>query len=309
MVIIHVMGGLGNQLYQYAMYEKLKYFGKQVKLDLHAYETENTDEKEWRNLELTWLKDLKYETCTKEERTTFLDNRMSLQDKVRRKLFGRKNKTIKETKSYMPEIFDMDEIYLYGYWTCEKYYEDIIPLLQEKIQFKPSECYKNVECMEQMKHENAVSIHIRRTDYLTVADGKRYMGICTDAYYQAAMQYICEHVQNPVFYIFSDDVEFARAHFKQEHMRIVDWNTGKNSLYDMQLMSCCKHNICANSTFSMWGARLNRNPNKIMLRPLHCDNYETDSVEEIQENWAKWILVNPEGKVYEGFNIGNCTGV
>lgn len=297
MIIVHVMGGLGNQLYQYAMYLKLKSLGKQVKLDTNAYQLTDEDDKEWRKLELDWLESVSYETCTNEERILFRDSSMKLTARIRRKLFGRKDRTVKEEKSYMPEIFEMDNVYLYGYWACEKYYEDIIPQLQSSIRFKTSINENNQLCMEQMKKENAVSIHVRRSDYLTVADGKRYMGICTDAYYQAAIRYICEHVENPVFYIFSDDVEYVREHFNADNMHIVDWNQGEDSLYDMQLMSCCKHNICANSTFSMWGARLNQYPDKMMIRPLHSDNYETDSVVEIQENWKKWILIDTEGEL------------
>ncbi len=295
MIIIHVMGGLGNQLYQYAMSEKLKTLGKQVKLDVGAYQTADPEEREWRRLELDWLDSLFYEKCSDEERLLYRDSSIKLQDRIRRKVFGRKDKTVKESKSFMPEIYEMDDVYLYGYWACEKYYEDIIPLLHEKIRFCPSKNEKNQSCMEQMQRQNAVSLHIRRADYLTVADGERYMGICTEAYYQAAIRYISERVDNPVFYIFSDDVDYAREHFKEANMHIVDWNTGNESMYDMQLMSYCKHNICANSTFSMWGARLNKHPEKIMIRPLHSDNYETDSVAEIRDNWKKWILIDAEG--------------
>ncbi len=297
MIIIHVMGGLGNQLYQYAMSEKLKALGKEVKLDFYAYKTATGDDKEWRELELEWLEGLEYEACTAEERTHFLDNDMRLASRIRRKLFGRKNKTISENKDYMPEIYDMDDVYLYGFWGCERYYSDIIPVLQKKIQFPKSNDPKNIKAIKDMNNSNSVSIHIRRKDYLTVADGKRYMGICTDEYYQSAVNYINQKVEKPVFYVFSDDVEFARANFNDENMHIVDWNTGKDSLYDMELMSNCKHNICANSTFSLWGARLNKNKNKLMIRPLHHDNYEQTDVMTVYENWKGWILIDSDGSI------------
>lgn len=297
MIIIHVMGGLGNQLYQYALYEKLKKMGKEVKLDTYAYTQAAGAEKEWRSLELDKFSDMFYEKAAPKDRERLLDNRMTLPAKVRRKLLGRKDKTVRETKEYMPEIFEMDDVYLYGFWNCEKYYEDEIQLLQQKIKFPPSTNPKNNQVMERMKQENAVSMHVRRSDYLTVADGKRYMGICTDAYYESAMAYIKERVENPVFYIFSDDVPYCRKHYKDEKVHIVDWNAADESLYDMQLMSCCKHNICANSTFSIWGARLNTNPDKIMIRPLHHDNYETTSAKEIKEWWKKWVLADPQGNI------------
>ncbi len=296
MIIIHVMGGLGNQLYQYAMYEKLKSIGKEVKLDIHAYTTEDKEEREWRKLELEWL-GLSYEVCTAEERAALLDNKLDILSRVRRKIFGRKNKTVEETQVYMPEVYDMDEVYLYGYWACEKYYEDIIPLLQEKIKFPESADERNGQCMEQMRQQESVSIHIRRMDYLSVADGARYTGICTDKYYTAAIEYMKCKLNNPEFYIFSDDLEYVREHYNDEHMHIVDWNTGSNSMYDMQLMSACRHNICANSTFSIWGARLNQNPDKLVIKPLRHDNYETISVEKMKEYWKSWILMDAQGSI------------
>lgn len=300
MIIIHVMGGLGNQLYQYALSEKLKTLGKEVKLDLYAYKDARGEDREWRPLELERLEGLEYEVCTKKERTLFLDSSMKLKDRVRRKLTGRKSRVVNEKGDYMPEILEMDAVYLYGFWGCERYYSDIIGLLQQKIRFPKSINPANCEAVTEMERTNSVSVHIRRMDYLAVADGKRYMGICTDDYYDGALGYIREHVDNPVFYIFSDDTEYAREHFGEPNMRIVDWNTGDDSMYDMELMSRCKHNICANSTFSIWGARLNRYADKLMLRPLHHDNYETASPEEIHENWKGWILINSAGEiVYE----------
>lgn len=297
MIIIHVMGGLGNQLYQYALYEKFKFLGKEVKLDLFAYKGAQGEEKEWRSFELEWLDGVAYEICTEDERCLFLDNSMKFIDRVRRKLIGRREKTVKEDADYMPEIFSMDNVYLYGFWNCEKYYIDIIPKLQEKIKFPPSTNPRNRHMMQAMRQENAISIHIRRDDYLTVADGKRYMGICTEAYYNCAIDYISERVENPIFYIFSDDTAYAKRIYNKNNMCVVDWNTGKDSLYDMELMRCCKHNICANSTFSMWGARLNTNPKKIMIRPLHHDNYETTDTETMHQNWPGWILIDAMGVV------------
>ncbi len=297
MIIIHVMGGLGNQLYQYAMYEKLKKLGKDVKLDLFDYKEAKGDEREWRDLELEYFPGLDYDVCQLSERTLFLDNSRNFFARVRRKLFGRKDRTIRETDSYMPELFDMDDVYLHGFWNSEKYYADMIPELQRKIIFPPSGNEKNINCIKEMERVNSVSIHIRRSDYLQVAGGKRYMGICTDEYYKGAMDYIEKHVENPVYYIFSDDEEYAREHFSENNMNVVYWNKGKDSFYDMQLMSCCKHNICANSTFSLWGARLNTYKDKIMIRPLRHDNYDESSPDKIKDEWKNWILIDKNGQL------------
>ena len=297
MVIVHVMGGLGNQLCQYALSEKLKTLGKTVKLDTYEYTTQDENYKEWRELELEWLEALDYEVCTSEERMAFLYNDMAFLSRVRRKLLGRKDKSLYEKNFYMPEILEVDDRCLNGYWVCDAYYADIMPMLRSKIRFPISDDVRNQECMKQMQQEESVSLHIRRTDYLSVAGGERCMGICTQEYYQSAIRYMEQRLQNPVFYIFSDDSDYAREHYKGENIRIVDWNTGKNSMYDMQLMSQCKHNICANSTFSIWGARLNAFPDKIMIRPLHLDNYEAMSEQEIKNGWKNWILIDETGSV------------
>lgn len=299
MIIIHMMGGLGNQLYQYAMYEKLKSLGREVRLDLYAYTEALGEDREWRKFELGRFRGLDFEVCSIQERTRLLDNSMKPWARIRRKVCGRQDKTVRETTEYMPKIFDMDNVYLYGFWNCERYYEEILPLLRKKIIFPESDNPKNISCMEKMAKEEAVSVHIRRADYLTVAGGARYMGICTEAYYQGAMDYISSRVDNPVYYIFSDDHEYVKTHYQGNNIRIVDWNEGDDSIFDMQLMSCCKHNICANSTFSMWGARLNPNPDKLMLRPLHHDNYEKTTAATIQQNWKDWILLDKNGKIYE----------
>ena len=128
-----------------------------MKLDLYAYTDAKGEDREWRELELERLEGLEYTVCTRQ---------------------------VAETADYMPEIFEMDDVYLYGFWGCERYYKDITGLLRQKIRFPKSGNPANIETLARMEHENAVSVHIRRKDYLTVASGARYMGICTQAYYQ-----------------------------------------------------------------------------------------------------------------------------
>ncbi len=101
MILIHVMGGLGNQLYQYALYEKMKSLGKQVKLDTYAYCDEAGEDKEWRSLELDRFPSIQYDKATIEDRTRLLDNSGLLTAKIRRKLLGRKDRTVRESKEYM----------------------------------------------------------------------------------------------------------------------------------------------------------------------------------------------------------------
>lgn len=299
MVIIRVIGGLGNQLYQYALYEKMKSLGKEVKLDITDY-TKYAREPERRALELAYFEKLPYEVCTMEERYALTDDKQAFLSKVRRKLFGKHRNIYVEQEDYTPEIFEWDNVYLDGFWNCEKYYEDRIPYLQEKIVFPKSNNPKNEETAAKMLSENAVSIHIRRSDYLDECRKDRYGNICTDAYYASALSYVKERLGDVQIYVFSDDIPYVTEKFKDEKVTIVDWNTGADSFYDMMLMSKCAANICANSTFSMWGARLNKRLDKIMVRPFKHDNMQDFSEEYMRETWKNWVLIEKEGKVVHG---------
>ena len=139
----------------------------------------------------------------------------------------------------------------------------------------------------------AVSIHIRRGDYL--ATPEVYGGICTDAYYDAAIRFIRERYPAARFFFFSDDTAYVREHYADGEDEVIDWNVGRNSFYDMMLMSCCRHNICANSTFSFWGARLNDNKTKCMIRPSIHKNTQKCVPEQMKELWQGWTLITPQG--------------
>ena len=106
-----------------------------------------------------------------------------------------------------------------------------------------------------------------------------------------------EQTPDAHFYVFSDDSVYAKNAYPGKEFTVVDWNTGKNSLFDMQLMSCCGHNICANSTFSFWGARLNPSPDKVMIRPSKHKNSQNIVPEEMKKLWDGWVLIDGKGTV------------
>ena len=295
MLIIRMQGGLGNQLYEYSMYEKLKSLGKEVYLDKTDY-TDKAKFRDKRELELEYFDCFSYELCTEKQRKKLVDDKRTFWARVRRKLLGDYSKILRENKDYMPEVFDADDKYLIGWWNCEKYYEDIIPMLQKKIVFPKRYNRQTKDLLEKLEgKKNTVSIHIRLGDY--VEKSSMYGNICTDAYYQAAIAYIEENIGNPEIYLFSDEPIQAAKMLGNMQVTVVDWNVGKDSMYDMLIQSKCAHNICANSTFSMWGARLNTNPDKIMIRPLKHDNKQKITVDYVKETWKNWIIIDEEGIV------------
>ena len=306
MVIIHVVGGFGNQLYCYALYEKLKSLGKEVKLDIADY-LPGAREPEKRALELPLLENLSYEVCTSKERYALTDDSRAFFSRVRRKLFGSRTKIYRENDRFDEKVFELDQIYLDGYWNSEAYISDIIPLLQEKIKFPVSSQEKNRSYAEKIGKEESVFLHIRRSDYLDPSCIDRYRDICTESYYRSAFSYVkavhekrkreglVDQGASLKLYIFSDDPEYARETYQDLGAEIVDWNQGKDSFYDCMLMSLCKYHICANSTFSMWAARLSTRKDKVMIRPLYADRYQKITPQEIRQEWKGWVLIDAEG--------------
>lgn len=298
MIIVQVAGGLGNQLQQYALYRKFLSLGKEAKLDISWFDPANQGKGilARRELELAFFEHLPFEVCTEREKEKLI-GKEGISGKLKRKLLPASVCWFRESQMYHPEIFQMEDMYISGYFACEKYYADILPDLRKIIHFPVSSNQENLKMAGEIQSCEAVSVHIRRGDYLDAQNAALFGNICTEKYYEGAVRYIKEHCNCPHFYIFSDDAAYAKEHFKGEEYTVVDINRGRDSFYDMWLMSQCKHNICANSTFSFWGARLNPNENKIMIRPTIHRNNQVFVKEEMEELWKGWSLVSPEGQI------------
>lgn len=332
MIIIQIAGGLGNQLQQYALYQKFKSLGAEAKLDLSWFEQfedtkQETNDKEPykeqnkddhgtkkikpaikqnivvtnRQCELDFFDHLPYESCTEEERNA-LTGSQGLAGKLRRKLFPQTVHWYKEKQMYDPELLNYRDRYLSGYFACEKYYADILPELRAMIRFPEiADAQKrmaNEEILKKIRNHHAVSVHIRRGDYLQPENAAMFGNICTEEYYESALNYMKERIEDPHFFIFSDDVAYVKEHYQGEEYTIVDINHGDDSFYDMYLMSRCEGNICANSTFSFWGARLNARPDKIMIRPTKQKNSQIFDEAQMKDLWKNWIFIDPQGKQY-----------
>ncbi len=302
MIIIRVMGGLGNQLQQYALFRKFQSLGVEAKLDLSWFSGESQESAAApRKFALSDFEGVSLETASADEVRALLgrayEEEAGLSEKLKKRLMPGKMPLFEESEMYHPQIFSWRARYLVGYWACEAYYADILGRLREELRFPESGDVRNREIMAEMAAQPSVSIHVRRGDYLDAANAAVFGGICTEEYYDACVNFIKEKCPGAVFYVFSDDADYVRAHFTGEAFRIVDWNRGENSFYDMHLMSCCRHNICANSTFSFWGARLNSHPDKMTLRPSIHKNTQTCVPEQMKKLWAGWTLVTPEGTI------------
>jgi hypothetical protein len=160
------------------------------------------------------------------------------------------------------------KVYLKGYWQSEQYFIDIADNIRQAFTFPPLAQGQNQQLAQQIRAVNAVSIHIRRTDYVTDPAANHVLGPCTLYYYERCIRYIMERVATPHFFIFSDEPEWTRAHLKlTQPATYVAHNGPEQDFEDMRLMSLCKHHIIANSSFSWWGAWLASYRDKLVLAP------------------------------------------
>ena len=296
MIIIEVAGGLGNQLQQYALYRKFLSLGRDARLDVSWFEAENQGKMlAGRELELQFFDGLSYSVCTPEEKAALVGG-AGLTGKLKRKLFPSVIHCFHESQMYHPELLGYEHMYLKGYFACEKYYRDILPELRDEIRFPVSDNSRNEQIASEMRNCESVSVHIRRGDYLNPENERMFGNICTDAYYSKALELLKEEVPGAHFYLFSDDVSYISEKYHGNEYTVVDINRGRDSFFDMWLMSNCRHNICANSTFSFWGARLNHNEKKIIIRPTIHKSTQVFDRGEMRELWQGWRFISPEGE-------------
>ena len=306
MIIIQLAGGLGNQMFQYALYLQLKSLGKDVKID----DTAGFVQDEKRDPAL-YPFDITYECASKKELVRMLDSSPLPWNRLRRKLCGRKKKSyFEENKRFHPEIMTWDDIYLEGYWQTEKYFEavsdqvkrsfDTDKLLQYIRNSEPSGSTVKLvsgsgnpnsgqrtldDWLTQITSTESVSVHIRRGDYLLPENQALFGGICTETYYRNALEQMKREHPDCRFYLFTNDKQWIKERVDDyinkrlqragtettdsdwpDIIEVVDLRE-QNDYAEFALMSKCRHNILANSSFSWWASYLNVNEDKTVLAP------------------------------------------
>lgn len=280
MIIICFQGGLGNQMFQYAYYRELKYLFPDIKIMADIYDFQS--EMSLRKYELDFIFDINLPIATKFD-VIRLSNRIPGNGKltfIRRKTSEKLANIFRTTpdKLYPHYFFLESEVkrdfkinqnyYLEGFWHTEEAFSDVrdevVADFRKPLDDRSAAKINLDEYISGWKDNNTVGVHIRRTDYLM---GEVFIKLST-GYYKRAIEYVSERVKNPLFVFFSDDIDYVKKNFNWvENKKIITKNTGDNSYKDMLLMAECNHNIIANSTFSYWGAYLNKNPEKIVIAP------------------------------------------
>lgn len=261
-IIIVLSGGLGNQMFQYALYLYYQSRGITVKIDEL---TEYAHEKK-RKPELREVFGIHYEKATPEEICHWTDSYMDFAARIRRKVFGRRTRLYLDTYGFDRTVLELDNAYLYGWWQSEKYFQRVEDRVRQAFRFSDEGLNDtNKEYLNRIQNCESVGVHLRRGDYLEV--NELYGGICTEEYYALAIQKMKRQIPDCEFFLFTNDPLWAREHMAGEGITIVEENDEAHGYLDMYLMSRCKHNIIANSSFSWWAAWLNENPGKRIIAP------------------------------------------
>lgn len=295
MKFVALTGGLGNQLFIYAFCMELRQRGYRTVL----FKPYSDDAKAYghQGYELKKLFQVKeYEdqgSSIANQLLSFMTRlMMPLPYSVRNRLYevlGVYTVTVPENFIYYPEVFHFKHKHelFRGTWQSSKYFSHAEEALRKNLVFDVSLLSdKTKEIEADMALCTSVSIHIRRGDYLSQLYANGFAGVCTEDYYSRAIDYIRQKVENPVFFVFTDDQDWVRDNFKVGDARYVFHNTGKDSWQDMYLMSRCHHQIIANSSFSWWGAWLNQHEDKLVVAPrLWWRMFDKDDV--VPEGWVR----------------------
>ncbi len=290
MRIVKLKGGLGNQMFQYAFAKLLEQqTGEEIKLDLNEYKELYDDQVripriQKFNLSLTEITDIELKRiCLLNHKGNPLTFKYRLGIAIE-KAFNRKYYFEKD-RSYRKLDFIKNYTYFDGYWQAWKYVEPIIDIL--KKEFIPNYIINNKtnKTIEQVLGEQSVFVGIRKGDY--ELEQKHY-GKFEQEYYERAFKIVEEKLNNPVYYIFSNNIEWVKNNINFGKRRIVyrENNDIVDDFEEFLIMSSCKHDIITNSPFHWWAAILHGNRKKVIIAPQKWF-FDNKPISIYPENWIK----------------------
>jgi len=294
MDVVVIFNGLGNQMSQYALYLQKKAIDESTRFIIdkrflsnhNGYELDNVFNIDYKDNFINSILFLlfrilcvkKYPLVSKPILKFFNFLGVSLLEE--NKNYDYDEKLLKSSKGIR---------FLYGGWHSEKYFIHYKQQIADVYKFNIDQTDTILQkYLNKIKMLNSVSIHVRRGDYMKGQNFELFGSVCTQEYFKVAINEIHKKVDNPHFFIFSNDIKWVKENLKINNYTIVDCNNGKNSWKDMFLISNCKHNINSNSTFSWWASWLNINEDKLVLVPQYfINNFETKDF--YPAHWKKII--------------------
>lgn len=295
MIIVKLMGGLGNQMFQYAAARSLaQRHNTEVAMDCSFLANPPPGDTP-RQYFLDSLA-VKQRFASVHEIAEIGGLYRSVSQKVllriRRLACIAKSENIFREKglNFCPEFLGLpDNVYLDGFWQSERYFADIAEIIRKEFAVSDEPRGRNLELAGRIKSTEGVSVHFRRGDYLNSAKTAAYHGLPGIDYYHRALDKIREYVSDPKLFVFSDEPDWVRQNIEfPVPFEIVDHNPPERGVEDLRLMSCCRHAIIANSSFSWWGAWLITNPQKMVVAPSRWfAAAENDPVDLIPDSWIR----------------------
>ena len=289
MIVVKLVGGLGNQMFEYAAAK-----GLAAKLDVRL------------KMDLSWFSQIApgdtprhYELKSSKLSQDFIDFKpffagtslLSRGKALAAPAFGRKALNLYREPHYHYNadlLKQPDSTYLDGYFQSEKYFAHIREDLLADFSWAKPATGKNKKLLDTIDaDENSVSIHVRRGDYVSNESAAEFHGLRGVDYYQPAVKIIEKSVKTPNYYVFSDEPDWCKENLKFKHnTTYIDWNP--DGAEDMRLMKSCRHNVLANSSFSWWGAWLNTNEDKIVVAPKQWFNDPSINTNDVvPESWRR----------------------
>lgn len=288
MLIVKIQGGLGNQLFQYAFASQLAMRSKTgFKLDVTFYEKNPSRKYELCHFGITGP------IASVEEINAFKTPASFGLILLKNKILQKKKRVVTESglrfnPSYLKPV---KSGIINGYWQSEKYFMDIAEKIKTEFTLLYPPTGENLSLLQAIKSGNSISVHVRRGDYDSDSSANQIHGTCSIDYYHKAAELIAQQVQNPIFYIFSDDMAWVRNYLKFKYqVCYVEINDSHTAFEDLRLMQHCHHHIIANSTFSWWGAWLNPKKNKIVVAPkrwFNDEEMERQATDILPDNWIR----------------------
>lgn len=291
-IIVRLQGGLGNQLYQYAIGRSLSVkMGRPLLLDKRTIEPEAPK----RHYDLGVFNIQEQFVSGHLAWATRWVGSVRLGELFRRLWLSAKNYRYlrDQMTGYDPSIFSEHDgpIILFGYWQSYRYFESIEDILRKELFFTAAADSTNQAMQSRLRNSNSVAVHVRRGDYVSNPQFTSTLGLCDASYYLRAANYLCGLGENLEFFVFTDDPIWARDNLDLgAAFTVLDHNLGKADYEDMRLMSSCRHLIIANSSFSWWGAWLANRSGKKVITPSTWFVHDTVPFEDRVPN--EWIQLD-----------------
>ncbi|MEL6718065.1 MAG: alpha-1,2-fucosyltransferase [Bacteroidota bacterium] len=291
MIVVRLKGGMGNQMFQYAFGKRMaSVLNTELRLDLSALLDRSKEGIVFRDFDLD-IFDLepKFLTSPKLLRTLYKSKSSAVAKQMKRRSISGKQ-YIEEAHFHVMEELIQNPINnaLYnGWWQSERYFEEVKDILRKEFAFKDAILPISENLFNQIKNTNAVCLNVRRTDFLT----NDTLNATNLAYFQNASQYMIQNLENPHFYVFSDDLMWCEKNIEIEGYPVIyvqhDMKGRKFGNY-LQLMKNCKHFIIPNSSFAWWATWLNENPDKIVIAPkMWFTDPQYDTADLVPSNWVR----------------------